>query len=102
MKINVIDRSGQALSVDCESGDRLMDVLAELDLVEATCGGECSCATCQVYVDPAWLNRLPPKDELEVELLDELLNTQQSSRLACQVHLNDELDGMPITVAPAE
>lgn len=90
------------MDLDCENGDRLMDVLAELDLVEATCGGECSCATCQVYVAPDWLNRLPPKDELELELLDELLNTRETSRLACQIHLSDELDGIPITVAPAE
>lgn len=102
MKIKVIDRSGTVMDLHYESGDRLMDVLAELDLVEATCGGECSCATCQVYVDADWLNRLPPKDALELELLDELLNTRETSRLACQIHLSDELDGIPITVAPAE
>ena len=102
MKISVIDRAGQAMELDCDSGDRLMDVLAQRDLVEATCGGECSCATCQVYVDPAWVKRLPPQDELELELLDELLNAQDNSRLACQIELGDELDGIPITVAPAE
>ncbi len=102
MKISVIDRAGQAMALDCDNGDRLMDVLAQRDLVEATCGGECSCATCQVYVDPAWVSRLPPQDELELELLDELLNAQGNSRLACQIELSDELDGIAITVAPAE
>ncbi|WP_348675781.1 2Fe-2S iron-sulfur cluster-binding protein [uncultured Abyssibacter sp.] len=102
MKINVTDRAGNALVLDCEEGDRLMDVLAELDLVEATCGGECSCATCQVYVDPGWLARLPAREELEVELLDELLNSNAQSRLACQINLESEMDGLTVTIASAE
>ncbi|MEC9406704.1 MAG: 2Fe-2S iron-sulfur cluster-binding protein [Pseudomonadota bacterium] len=102
MKINVIDRAGNAMSLDCDAGDRLMDVLAERDLVEATCGGECSCATCQVYVDSQWLAQLPGQGELEVELLDELLNTNERSRLACQIELEPSLDGLSLTVASAE
>ena len=102
MKIYVTDRTGSARVLECEEGDRLMDVLAELDLVEATCGGECSCATCQVYVDPGWLQRLPEQGELEVELLDELLNSNSQSRLACQIDLNAALDGLTVTIANAE
>ena len=102
MKVNVTDRAGNALVLECAPGDRLMEVLVELDLVEATCGGECSCATCQVYVDPAWLERLPPQQELESELLDELLNTRDTSRLACQLKLSEGLDGLTVTVASAD
>lgn len=102
MKINITDRAGNALALDCDAGDRLMDVLAERDLVEATCGGECSCATCQVYVDAQWLKQLPEQGELETELLDELLNTNERSRLACQIELAPELDGLSLTVATAE
>lgn len=102
MKINVTSRSGEHLALDCEPGLRLMDVLAERDLVEATCGGECSCATCQVYVDPMWLPRLPPQGDLEIELLDELLNTTERSRLACQIDMTPALDGISLTVAKAE
>ncbi len=102
MKINVTDRAGQALQLECAAGERLMDVLAERDLVEATCGGECSCATCQVYVDDRWLPQLPQQDELELELLDELLNVRHGSRLACQICMSEELDGLDITVASAE
>jgi len=102
MKINVTDRAGNRLELECAPGDRLMEVLVELDLVEATCGGECSCATCQVYVDADWLDRLPAQGELEIELLEELLNTQETSRLACQIELSAELDGLPVTVARSD
>ncbi|MCK5746101.1 MAG: 2Fe-2S iron-sulfur cluster binding domain-containing protein, partial [Oricola sp.] len=76
--------------------------LAEVDLVEATCGGECSCATCQVYVAPEWLQRLPERGELEAELLDELLNSNEQSRLACQINLDTALAGLTVTIANAE
>lgn len=102
MKIKVTDRAGETWVLESDAGERLMDVLAHRDLVEATCGGECSCATCQVYIEPAWLDELPPRGELEEELLDELLNSRPNSRLACQVELGDALDGLTLTVAQAE
>ena len=102
MKILAKSRSGDVLTLSCEAGDGLMQVLAESDLVDAVCGGECSCATCQVYIDATWRNRLPPQQDAERELLDELLHATERSRLACQVVLTDQLDGMELEVAPAE
>lgn len=102
MKINVKDRAGNPMVVEGEAGDRLMSPLADLNLVEATCGGECSCATCHVYVDPEWVGRLPQQDESEAELLDALLSHRPNSRLACQIRLEAEHEGLGITIAKAE
>ena len=102
MKIFVTDRSGGTHVLDSESGEPLMEVLASAYLVEATCGGVCSCATCHVYVDSKWLDQLPAQDEEELELLDALMHTEESSRLACQIQLTDSLDGISVTVAEAE
>ena len=101
MKIRAKSRSGEILTLSCEAGDGLMQVLAESDLVDAVCGGECSCATCQVYVDPTWLPRLPPQHDQERELLDELLNATERSRLACQLVLTEQMDGLEVEVAAA-
>lgn len=102
MKIHVIDRSGRAHELEADVGEALVTPLSFANLVEATCGGACSCATCQVYVDSAWLERLPPAAGDESQLLPELLNTQTNSRLACQVVMSPALDGVRLTVAPEQ
>jgi ferredoxin, 2Fe-2S len=99
MKISVKNHSGSVETLECESGTVLMRVLAERGLVDAICGGECSCATCQVYVDGDYLHRLPAQSALECELLEGLTNASASSRLSCQITLADELNGMGIEIA---
>ena len=103
MKINVTDRDGQSHEVEGEEGLRIMEVLRELDYgVEAICGGMCSCATCHVYVDPDWFQRLPAREDDEEDLLDSLEHRQDNSRLSCQVEFTPELDGIRLTIAPEE
>lgn len=102
MKVLVQSRTGEMHALQCDPGMGLMKVLAESDLVEATCGGECSCATCQVYVDPLWLPKLPAQSALEREVLDALVMANEHSRLACQIVLTNELDGIKLEVARAE
>jgi 2Fe-2S ferredoxin len=99
MKIRVTDRAGHVEEIECEGGILLMQVLAERDLVEASCGGACSCATCQIYVDEGSLDRLPQQSGIEQELLEDAAHVTARSRLACQITLNDELDGMAIEIA---
>ena len=81
MKINVTDRDGQLHEVEGEEGLRIMEVLRDLDYgVEAICGGMCSCATCHVYVDPTWFQRLPAREDDEEDLLDSLECRRENSR----------------------
>ena len=63
----------------------------------------CSCATCHVFVDPAWAEKLPPRSRAEIELLSDLPTFDDGrSRLSCQIMLSEELDGLVLTVAQAE
>lgn len=102
-RIFITDRAGQSLAVEGRSGYSVMESLRELDNgVEALCGGMCSCATCHVYIDPAWRDRLPPRSGEEDELLSELEHVRDSSRLACQLEFSDQLDGLALAIAPEE
>ena len=80
-----------------------METLRELDYgIAAICGGMCSCATCHIYIDPAWASKLPPAMSDERELLAELSHHKETSRLSCQVDMTDALAGMRVTIAPDE
>ena len=103
MKIRVTDRDGTNHEVDGQAGLKLMEVLRDLDYgVEAICGGMCSCATCHVYVDAGWIDRLTPREDEEDDLLDSLEGRHANSRLSCQIELGDEHDGLSVTIAPEE
>jgi 2Fe-2S ferredoxin len=71
------------------------------DLV-ALCGGCCACATCHVYVDPAFADRLPEMSEEENELLDSSDQRKPNSRLSCQIPFSDALDGLSVKIAPGD
>jgi 2Fe-2S ferredoxin len=68
----------------------------------ALCGGSRSCATCHVWVDPAFAGRLPAAVEEEVELLDSSMHRTPTSRLSCQLKWTDALDGLRVTLAPED
>jgi ferredoxin, 2Fe-2S len=98
----VVDRDGKEHEVEGKSGLKIMEILRELDYgVAAICGGLCSCATCHIYVDPVWADRLPKPQSDEMELLKELSDYKEAtSRLSCQVDFTDTLNGLKVTIAP--
>ncbi|MGC8521620.1 MAG: 2Fe-2S iron-sulfur cluster-binding protein [Steroidobacteraceae bacterium] len=101
--LRVIDRDGTEHEVEGKTGMKVMETLRDLDYgVAAICGGMCSCATCHVYVDAAWLDRLPEMMSDERELLTELTHYEDNSRLSCQIEFTPELDGLRVTIAPDE
>jgi 2Fe-2S ferredoxin len=103
-RIHVTDREGREHDIEAKDGVVLMEPLRDLaDGVEALCGGMCSCSTCHVFVDPGWAGKLsPPKDD-EMELLEgSECYRPGESRLACQVRVTPELEGLVVTIAPAE
>ncbi len=101
MAINVVfvDASGERREVSAAPGQSLMEtaILSGVPGIDADCGGACACATCQVYVDTAWSERLPPISEAEANMLEFAANRQENSRLACQIKLFAELDGLTVT-----
>ena len=102
-RLQVIDRDGVEHEVDAKAGLKIMETLRELDYgIAAICGGMCSCATCHVYIDQAWLGRLPAPMSDEKELLSELMHFRDNSRLSCQIDVTDALEGLRLTIAPDE
>ena len=100
MQICVVDRDGEEHVVEGKVGESLMLPLVAVDLVDATCGGSCSCATCHVYVDEGWLTKLSTQAPDEVDIIDCLLEAEDQSRLACQVVVTEDMEGMRVTIAP--
>ena len=101
MKLIVTDRDGKVHELSGRDGWRVMEVIRDANLpLTAECGGACACATCHVYVDDAWLAKLPPQEKQEVEMLDFGVAVQENSRLSCQIIVSEELDGLQVTLAP--
>ncbi|OCC25209.1 ferredoxin [Croceicoccus estronivorus] len=103
-KLIVVNREGEEKTVDAESGVSVMEAIRDngFDELLALCGGCCSCATCHVFIDPAFAGKLPEMSEDENDLLDSSDHRNETSRLSCQVPLTDDLDGLKVTIAPED
>ena len=103
-RLLVIDRDGVERELDAPAGTSLMEPLRDMDEgVTAICGGMCSCATCHVYVDEAWVPKVPAAMSDETDMLKDLSSYRQNtSRLSCQIQLVDALDGLRVAIAPEE
>ena len=100
MKIVLVDLQGAEHILDAVEGWRVMEVIRDYGFpIKAECGGACACATCHVYVDPAWMDKIPAKRDDEEEMLDEAFNLQDNSRLSCQIILDDSMDGLRVILA---
>ena len=100
MKIRVIDRDGNKHELEGDPNSTLMEILRDADLdIEAACGGCCACATCHVYINDQWLEKISPKDDDEESMLDQAFDIKNTSRLSCQISLSDELDGIELEIA---
>jgi 2Fe-2S ferredoxin len=91
---------GARREIDAPPGITLMEAARQggVDGIVAQCGGACACATCHVYIDPPWLERLPPPEDMEQGMLESAWEPRRNSRLSCQIHLTAELDGLEVTV----
>lgn len=100
-QITVVDQSGQAKALEAPEGRTLMEVIRDngFDELLALCGGCCSCATCHVHIDPAYMGKLSPISDDESDLLDSSDHRNEYSRLSCQVPVTPELEGLTVTIA---
>jgi len=103
-KVTFIQPDGSSSEVEAVSGDSIMETAIDNDIdgIVAECGGACSCATCHVYVDKAWLDKIPGADALEDGMLDCVLDRRPNSRLSCQIRVGDELDGIRVQVPESQ
>jgi 2Fe-2S ferredoxin len=100
-KFIVTTRAGKEHLLELQPGLTLMETIrnAGIDELLALCGGCCSCATCHVHVDPAFADKLPAMTEDENDLLDSSDHRDGTSRLSCQIVMNDQLDGLTARIA---
>lgn len=96
-KITYIEHDGTEHVVDVPVGWSVMEgaVRNGIPGIDADCGGACACATCHVHVDPAWMDKLAPRQDMEVNMLDFAIGYEaDNSRLTCQIRVTPELDGL--------
>jgi 2Fe-2S ferredoxin len=103
-KLVVVNRAGEEKTVEADAGLSVMEAIRDngFDELLALCGGCCSCATCHIFVDPAFADKLPAMSEDENDLLDSTDHRNETSRLSCQVPVTDALDGLIVTIAPED
>ncbi|TWB25667.1 2Fe-2S iron-sulfur cluster-binding protein [Nitrospirillum bahiense] len=97
-KVNYVSATGLHTVIEAGAGDSVMEAAVRNGVpgIDAECGGACACATCHVMVSTDWLSRLPPAAEAERTMLEFAVDPQPNSRLACQIRLTAELDGLVV------
>ena len=102
-RITYLDQDGGARVIDASAGYTLMECAIDNDVdgIVAVCRGNCSCSTCHVYIDDAWVEAVGPRHEDEEFTLGEAIDVRPTSRLSCQIEVTDELDGLVVHL-PAE
>lgn len=97
-KITYISFDGKSQTVEAAIGSTVMEnaVRNLVAGIEAECGGACACATCHVYVDDAWTEKVGKPEPMEEDMLDFASNVKPESRLSCQIKVTAALDGLVV------
>jgi ferredoxin, 2Fe-2S len=103
-KVTFAMSTGERYEVDGQCGMSIMEVAVRNSVpgILADCGGCMTCGTCHSYISPEWAKRMPLPSSSEEEILDGVLHCSDASRLACQIQLTDELDGLVVEVPPSQ
>lgn len=103
-KVTFIEHNGKTHIIDANNGGTIMEAATKHNVpgIDADCGGACACATCHVYVDDAWLSKVPAMGSMEESMLDFAENVMPNSRLSCQIVLNEDLDGIVVTIPDSQ
>ena len=98
-KITYKDQEGNSKTIEVENGLSVMEGAIQNNIpgIDADCGGSMACATCHVYVEDKWFNKLPKAEDGEVDMIDMAFEPKKNSRLSCQLIISDEMDGLEVT-----
>ena len=98
-KIIYKDKDGNSKSIEVENGLSVMEgaIQNEIPGIDADCGGSMACATCHVYVEEKWFDKLSKAEDAEVDMIDMAYEPKKNSRLSCQIIVSDEFDGLTVT-----
>ena len=97
-KITYKEFEGSSKTIEVENGLSVMEGAIQNDIpgIDADCGGSMACATCHVYVDEKWFNKLSKKEAAEEDMLDMAFEPKKFSRLSCQILVDNSLDGLVV------
>jgi len=97
-KITYIEYNGKSHTLDVANGLTVMEGAVQNNIpgIDADCGGSCACATCHVYIEKNWFNKLTKKESTEQDMLDMAFEPNSLSRLSCQITVSDEVDGLVV------
>ena len=103
-KIHFVDHTGEKRTIEVENGATVMEAAIRNASpgIEAECGGACACATCHVYVDEAWRDKVGGPSAMEESMLDFAENVEPNSRLSCQIKVSDALDGLVVRMPESQ
>lgn len=104
-KITYVGVDGAERTVDANVGDSVMATAVKNGVpgIVAECGGNCSCATCHVWVRQDYADLVGPPGDMEDDMLDLAVSERRdTSRLSCQIRVTDELDGLTVDVPPEQ
>ena len=95
---------GDSVTLDARPGESLMQaaIKGAAPGIDADCGGACACATCHVYVDEAWIDKVGVPSDMETSMLDFAQDVRTNSRLSCQIQVVDQLDGLIVTTPESQ
>ena len=98
-KITFKTHDDKTYTVDVQKGLTVMEGAVQNDVpgIDADCGGGMACATCHVYVEEKWFDKLPKAEDAEVDMIDMAHEPKKNSRLSCQLIVKDELEGLIVT-----
>ena len=99
-KITYNTQDNQTHTIDVQNGLTVMEGAIQNDIpgIDADCGGGMSCATCHVYVNEEWLDKLTEKEDGEEDILDMAFEPKKNSRLSCQLIVSETLDGLVVNI----
>ena len=98
-KIIYKDYLGSSKTIEVDNGLSVMEGAIQQDIpgIDADCGGSMACATCHVYVEEKWLEKIPKAEDAEVDMIDMAFEPKKNSRLSCQIIVTDEFEGLTVT-----
>ena len=104
VKVTFVSSDGTRREVEIAEGETAREAALFNDVpgIDGDCGGVCACATCHVYVEPEWVERLGPQTDMEQSMLDFAEDVRPASRLACQIKITGELDGLVVRMPESQ
>ena len=99
-KITYKDFQGNSKTVNIDNGLSVMEGAIQKDIpgIDADCGGSMACATCHIYVEDRWFDKIPKAEDAENDMIDMAFEPKKNSRLSCQLTVTDELNGLTVNI----